>query len=376
MPLAEPNDFFKEKRSFSATKQEIFGKYFNVWCQTCQGKINTLTEAGAVFIDMQAGDELAEKSESETDYTLQQQLYKSILKRPVLNARLQTFYYNKNKELLGKTNETIEALPLIQELQHPPIPLENAENRTALNELLDAGYTSLNFLDPFQSRQAQHLLQQALSNYKSDLVMLLHPESITKAVSGKSTSKPLTEVFGEHLQPINSYCKKERDMLKRQEFILNHFTAALQEKAYFTLLFKINLPDTEQPEHYLLFASPDAQNYRNFKEIILPYSTYQEDGVPVFIANEFKQLQTTLFEQTPEFTISNLVAHMENQAGVYKYKSIEKIYETDSLNTNYSRDNYLTAFEQLQKAGKVEFLNASTRQTIRRPTLTSIVKYK
>ncbi|MDX5437173.1 MAG: hypothetical protein LPK03_08260, partial [Pontibacter sp.] len=60
----------------------------------------------------------------------------------------------------------------------------------------------------------------------------------------------------------------------------------------------------------------------------------------------------------------------------YNYKSIEKIYELDNPGTAYCLANYLAAFEQLQRDGLVEFLNASTRQTTKCPTYTSIVKFK
>lgn len=178
------------------------------------------------------------------------------------------------------------------------------------------------------------------------------------------------------MQKISNYCRKEKDTYKRQEFILGHLMHVLQEKEYETLLFKVNEPRVEQPYHYLLFSSPDSHACRSFKETLLPYTTYQQDGVPLFIANDFLQPQFALFEQRPVYTLPNLVERLTEQASLYKYKSIEKVYKLDSGGTNYTRENYIAAYEQLRKEGKIELLNAKTMQTIRQPTPASVVKYR
>jgi hypothetical protein len=141
-------------------------------------------------------------------------------------------------------------------------------------------------------------------------------------------------------------------------------------------LFKVNPPQTEQPDFYLLFASTDSQAYRTFKETILTYSTYQEDGVAEFTANSFSKPQFTLFDQLPDFTIAKLQDRILEKASLYKYKSIETMYELDAVDTNYSKENYLSAVELLRKAGKVELMNAKTMQLIRQPMLSAIIVFR
>ena len=155
-----------------------------------------------------------------------------------------------------------------------------------------------------------------------------------------------------------------------------HFVELLQEQGYLTLLFKINNPESDQTNHYLLLASRENASYRSFKDTMLPYSDYQADGVPLFLANQSVQPQLSLFPERPVYTVSNLVQDLSNGMQRYKYKSIEKIYEAHSLGTSYIRENYLAAFEQLREQGKIELLNPKTLQTIRKATYSSVVKLK
>ncbi|MBC5773704.1 three-Cys-motif partner protein TcmP [Pontibacter sp. KCTC 32443] len=376
MPATEFNAFFTAKRSFTEIKQEVFGKYFEAWNTLRLSKKKEDAQPDLLLIDLHAGEEQALADNTPLPAHHHFYIYKSIFKQPKLNQAIHTFFYDKNKAILEQAGQCIEALPYYEELVHQPLPLATAENKALMTELLESGCSSLVFMDPFQGSYAQQVLGQAISSGQSDLFMLLSPETITRAVAGKKVSPVLAELFGERLQVISNYCRKEKAKSKRQQFILDHFIQALHAKECLTLLFKINLPDTEDPEHYLLFASRDGHAYRSFKETMLPYSILQEDDVPLFIANDFLQPQTSLFEQVPEFTIPNLVERITNQANLYKYKSIEKMYELDSPGTNYIRENYVAACEQLRKAGKIELLNPKTMQAIRQPTPAAVVKYK
>lgn len=376
MSTTEPNDFFKERRSFTEIKQEILGPYFNTWCNVRLAFLKAEAREAMLYIDLHAGDGQDMEGSPELPATSQAYLLKSIIKSPLLNKSVRTFFYDKSKTVLELVSKSMEALPFYEELLLPPVPLNHSENKAQMTELLEAGCPSLAFINPFISGYTQQTLLQAIHAWRTDLFMLLCPDNMIKAVAGKKVSKPLVDLFGARLQKISNYCRKEKDNYKRQEFILDHLIGVLQEKEYYTLLFKVNQPGVEQPYHYLLFSSPDSHAYRCFKETLLPYTTYQQDGIPLFIANGFLQPQFSLFEQRPVYTLPNLVERLKEQASLYKYKPIEKIYELDSGGTNYTRENYVAAFEQLRKEGKIELLNAKTMQTIRQPTPASVVKYR
>ncbi|WP_162426065.1 class I SAM-dependent methyltransferase [Pontibacter pudoricolor] len=376
MSAAEPNDFFKESRSFTEIKEELFSKYFENWSAGCLGKLKEKTSEAVLFLDMQAGKEQGEQTGALLPNNNNFHYLKSIVKRPALNEKLLTFFYNKSKVVLEQAAEVLQTHPNYSDLVHQPVLLADAESKAQFTQLLHAGNPSLVFLDPFENVFASQLLQQAVTNRQSELFMMLRPENITKAVGGKKVSASINEFFGEHLQDIGNYSRKEKSKTKRQQFMLDKFISLLKNQGQYTLLFKVNLPGIQEPENYLLFASPCSRAYRSFKEILLPYTTLQPDGIPTFIANEFPQTQLPLFEQVPDYSLPELVNRILGNAATYKYKSVEAIYELDSVNTNYSRENYITAVEQLRKAGKVELLNGKTMQTIRLVTPASVVKYR
>lgn len=158
-------------------------------------------------------------------------------------------------------------------------------------------------------------------------------------------------------------------------YILQHLQSLLREKGFFTLLFQINLPGTGNVSHYLLFSSPHIKAYNCFKETVLPYSDLQQDGVPLFSCNQGQQHQLSLFEHRPAHTVMHLVDELAASVLQCKFKSVEKVCEMHSPNTPYIPENYLAAFEHLRDQGKVVLLNGKTLQTVRKATLTSVVKY-
>jgi three-Cys-motif partner protein len=376
MSAAEPNDFFNKSRSFTEIKEELFGKYFENRSAGCLGKLKEKASDTMLFLDLHAGEEQGAQTISSITNINTFQYLKSIIKRPALNEKLLTFFYHKSKVALEKAAEDLQNHPNYSDLFHRPVLLADAESKAQLTEHLNTGTPSLIFLDPFDSVFASQLLLQAVANCQSDLFMLLRPDNITKAVGSRKVNAAISAFFGEWLQDIGNYSRKEKSKTRRQQFIFDKFISLLNKQEHYTLRFKVNLPGIEEPDYYLLFASPCSRAYRSFKEMLLPYSTWQPDGIPTFIANEFPQSQLALFERVPDYSLPDLTDRILENAATYKYKSVEAIYELDSVNTNYSRENYITVIEQLRRAGKVELLNSKTMQTIRVVTPASVVKYR
>ncbi|MBB6611608.1 hypothetical protein H7F15_11215 [Pontibacter sp. Tf4] len=373
MPGTAPDQFFQESRSFAEIRQELFGRYLEVWCDLQQEKHKGENKLPLLLIDLEAGADL---SETEDTATLDPYLYKSILKREQQRQPVLSYLYSKRKTALAQLCETIPALPFYDELETPPVVLHNAENKEQTTIALEAGHPALVFLEPFGSSYAQQVLQQAIDSESADLFMLLQPETIASAVTTAKPSAALTRLFGSHLQPIQAYCRKQKSKARRAAFILDIFEAILKEKEYFLQRFHINLPGTGAAAYYLLFASQDSYSYRSFKEMLLPYSILQPDGVPLFMANTFVQQQTELFGQKPAYSIACLEEQILAQEALYKYKSIEQIYTTDHAGTPYTRQNYLEAIERLRRAGKAELLNGSTMQPVKRPVPSAKVKFR
>ncbi|TPE42471.1 hypothetical protein [Pontibacter mangrovi] len=370
MPTVAPNNFFSQRRSITEIKQELLLPFFDVWCCMQVNRIKEQTIQGIFYADLHA--ESKQDAVPDTNTTL----LKSILSRPELNQQAHSFYYSQYKEVLEQVQQQLSGCAYCAELQNPPKSLAAPEIKVLPGELAGAGHASLVFADPFASVLAHKVAKKALLEWRSDLFMLISPDNLTKTMAGKKQPEILARLFAEQLPQVQRFCRLEKDKGKRQQFILEQFECVLQSKGYASLLYKINLPKCEQAAFYLLFASPDLKVYRGLKEYMMAYSVSREDGVPEWAAHKFVQAQFSLFGQEPAFTIVNLIKRLTDKAGQYKYKSVEKIYELDNPGTAYCLANYLAAFEQMQREGLVEFLNASTRQTTKRPTDTSLVKFK
>lgn len=155
---------------------------------------------------------------------------------------------------------------------------------------------------------------------------------------------------------------------------MDNFEGIFLDKGYRTFKFRINFPHKKQTSHYLIFVSKVDLAYTRIKEIMMKYSDYQEDGVPLFGAN-LKQTQTSLFHDHYKYSIVNLAADLAKKAHLFNNKTLEVIYEKHNVGTNYIKDNYKVAYEKLKLQNKVEFLNAKTGHVVNKITYTCVIRY-
>ncbi|QCR21403.1 hypothetical protein [Pontibacter sp. SGAir0037] len=368
MSLPEPNSFFKQKRSFSDVKQHLLSAYLETWFTTY------LAEApepqGIRYIDLQTDDATDALNTPTAFDALAQCLAKKEKLREILSLHL----HHPDQAVLQKQLELLQTSPAFRLLHAVPAALVEEESRQEfLNALPDA--PALLVMDPFRNPFALETLQQALPQAAADILMLFSPESMHKALSARKSSPALAALLGTRLQKIQDLLKKEKSKARKQEFMAEQLRQVMQHAGRFTLLLQVNLPDASQADHFILFATRHKQAYKSFKAILQEYSDYQPDGVLSFKANQGSP-QLVLFQDQHLYSLHNLVASLAQAGAQFKYKSVEKIYEEHHLGTNYTKENYLAAFEELRRADKVELLNPKTLQAIRKPTYASVVKYK
>ncbi len=365
MPVAESNYFFKDPSRFTQAKEEILGKYFKLWC-----------DVRLSFLKAEARDKALLYIDLQTDAdAVWEIVYNELVKSAALQEALQTFaYVPEAAARAGKA--TSEAAASGQQALLRPLSLHEDVNRVLLAELLETGCPSFTFLEPLSAGYVQEVLLAASQSEEADLLLLLPADKIVKAVMAKKTSPQLAVFLGDRLEAIASFCKKEKNNARRQELVVEQFVHVLQQKGYLPLQFRVNQPGNDQAAFYLLFFTRNTAAYKAYKHLLLPYSDYQQDGVPAFVANDVRRQQLSLFPQRRRYSIPNLAEDLAAQAARYKYKSIDKIYEEHQVGTPYIRDNYLAAFEQLREQGRIEILNAKTLQAIRKATYASIVKFK
>ncbi|WP_347159473.1 hypothetical protein [Pontibacter chitinilyticus] len=375
MPSALPSPtFFKHRRSFAELKQELLGSYFDTWCGLYMAAGKAATCEALLYVDLHAAAGEGLEAPATSLPGLLERLCRSTGKQQDLNAVVRTFYSESDKAAFEQLHQNLQQLPCLP--AHAPVSLQDPANQLLLAELLETDCPSLLFLDPFSYPYAQEMVQRCAGLQQSDLFMVLQPDTLRKALTGKKVSPPLEALFGSRLALIQSFCRKEKNSARRDAFILDLFVALWKEKGYYTCCFKVNDPEKELALQFVLFCSRNSSAYQRFKDMLLPYSDVQADGVPLFETNQYQRHQLNLFPQQLPYAVTKLAEELAALSAKYKYKTIAKIGEDHSLGTNYIPANYLAAFELLQAQGKIELMNAKTLQTIRAATPASVVKYK
>ncbi|MCC9168197.1 hypothetical protein [Pontibacter harenae] len=373
MPAIEPSTFFKQTRSVSEIKTELLSKCFEAWCATILPN-QTHPIKTALYIDTFSSSGYDEAGTAAFPLRILKRLYASTGTRTDYNELVQPVFTDANLSDLSQLRQHIEGLPYYEELKHVPIVLENELDHDRLKELLHELFPTLIAMELFGSSFAQNLLLESFNNSNSSFFMLFDMNALKKAVTQKNIEPWIEQLFGDKLIRLKEFISKNRNAVKREDFILECFDSIFKNRGFQLATFKITSTDKSTPSFYVLYATRSEAEYFIVKETLTAYSEFQEDGVPLFGVN-LAHYQTSLFQEHYTYSILNLVKELSEKVSSFNYKKIEKIYELHSIGTNYTKDNYKAAVSMLMSQGKVMILNEKTLQSTKNITLTSIVKF-
>jgi three-Cys-motif partner protein len=374
MSTADTNDFFIAQRSSAEIKAELLNEFFKAWCSAQLQGQRYKTNPTLAFIDLYAGDGKPEDGKPATPVRVLNSIFGATDKYN-LNKVVRTFFNDEKKAVTAKLKENLQQLPYYGDLQHKPVLLHEETSLASLAKLLGNDTPTLLYLDPFGYDFSQQLLLQSVRRWGLDLFMLFTPAKLRAAIQGATDDSLVADVFGkERLQKISDFSERYHDAGQREDFIVDQFEDIFREKDYKTFRFKISLPKKNQTSHYLFFVSKNDAPYMKMKELMLMYSDYQEDGVPLFGANIKHQL--SLFQEQYRYSIKNLIVDLAAKKSYYHNLPIDSIYRHHNIGTNYIRGNYKEAFEALKQEGVVEAINPVSRQPMRKVAFTSIIGYK
>ncbi|WP_255473989.1 three-Cys-motif partner protein TcmP [Pontibacter qinzhouensis] len=374
MPTVDTNDFFTTQRSTSEIKSELLNEYFRAWCSAMLSGQRYRSDHTLAFIDLQAGDGKQVDGKPAAPVKILNSVFGSIDKFK-LNKIVRTFFNDAKKADVARLKQQLESLPYYDELVHKPVILNEEANFSFLARLLGNDTPTLLYTDPLDYSFSQQMLLQSVRRWGMDVFMLFSPAKMRTAMQHIENNELLAELFGaERVAAIQAFCERYQDAMQREDFMVDKLEEVFKEKDYKTFRFKICLPKKNQTSHYLFFASKTDVAYMKLKELMLTYSDYQEDGVPLFGANIKHQL--SLFQEQYRYSVKNLVADLATKAGFYNNLPIDSIYRHHNIGTNYIRGNYQEAFEELKKSGVVEAINPVSRQPMRKVSFTSIISYR
>ncbi|QMU30214.1 three-Cys-motif partner protein TcmP [Adhaeribacter radiodurans] len=375
MSVVETNTFFKQKRTAAEIKYEILKSYFTDWCAQV---LQTTPPAELIlYIDLLAGNTFTEENIITGPGLILEQIYQTKDKADDLNSVVKTFFYDATKAVLDKLSVDFEQLSFLENVEHLPVILNNPDQRVYLAGLLNKQIPALFITNPFSNLFTQELLAPAVLQTQADLFLLFSPNKLRSFWELNQETNNLSFLMGESLTVLKQYAQKESSGRKREQFTVDTLVSSLQEKKYFPLVFKINLPDKAQTSHYLLFAAKTQEAYFLMKETIARYSDFQEDGVPLFSINQKPQMPLLpgFFQYLSKYTYAGLLETLSDNRRQFHYRTIQEIYEEHAVGTNFIKANYLQAFTDLRQQGRVNLVNEQNKQ-VKTVSEKAIVFYK
>lgn len=372
MPGISLSEFFKQKRSASEIKSEILNEYFKAWAAIILKGQRYKRIEKILYVDLFAGPGLYDNGSPSTPIKILQSIYASKGTFVDYDKHVQTFFNDKDTNLINDLKHNISSLDFYEKLKYKPIILNDSASLDMLKEAFETNTPALTFIDPLGYGFTQKMLMFAIKNWGSDLFMLFNFNRIRAAIKNKKVEQNMTEIFGDYLPKIQAFYNKELSPYKRELFIVETFQSIFEDKGFMTLKFKVNFPDRAQTSHYLFFISKVKLAITRAKEIMSKYSDYQEDGIPHFGAN--LNILPVLDPDLNIHSINKLATSIYQIKSEIEGRTIQDIYLAHNHKTNYIKSNYKEAIGKLMKNNQVKLIDKKGNET-RRITYTAKVKF-
>ncbi|AKQ46159.1 hypothetical protein TH63_11785 [Rufibacter radiotolerans] len=377
MAGSDPKDFFKQQPEAPAIKAEVLPPFFKSWVEARQAEETISVDKPLLYLDLQAVPSSTPEVAATASHKLLKNLFISAGSRYDANKAVQPVFLDGSKAGLQQLQEQVEALPFYEDLHHKPVFLHSPETIGWVKEQLSQGTPAFVATDPFGHKLAQDLWHLALEQGQSDFLLLFEYKRLASAFKTAKEGSALATLLGDRLPKIREFFLRAGHASKKEKFALEQFKESLLDREFQTSTFKINAPGKDQTQFYLLLVSKNELAHTRFKEQLLPYCEYQEDGVALFGANQkaIKVLVPEYYQYLP-FSQMKLTQDLAQKAALFHSMTLEKIYQKHNVGTPYSRENYLTAFEKLKEEGKITLLNPKTGQVVYKLAFTCRIKFK
>jgi three-Cys-motif partner protein len=376
MPATEPDSFFNKKRNTSEIKSEVLIKFFNEWYRIYLKGEEEQQAKTLLYIDLYAGPGYTEEEKTTAPIRIVESIYNKDTSTD-LSPSIRTFFSDPANTVAEKLKVSFESLEYFAELKNPPLVLNEEANRQTLSDSLHASGPALIVSDPFGYEYSQQVLLNGMEQENTDLFLLFNANRIRSVMQSDKEDQGVAQLLGNSMDEIRNYITLEGSSKKREAFVVSKLEEALDVKGYYNFSFKIVLPDKDQTSHYLIMASKAKETYFLMKEFMHKYSDVQEDGVPLFSANQrFQQPSIPgFYKSLNKFCMENLIEDLAGRRSQYHYLTIKEIFEIHSVGTNYIRTNYRNAFEKLREEGRISIVDINNRK-VSNISSDSLVFYK
>jgi three-Cys-motif partner protein len=342
------DSFFDEQKEQSLIKARIVEEYFWVWAQVI---IPTAQQADnkIAYIDLFAGPGRYKDGSKSTPI----KVLERAISDPKMRNMLMTVFNDADPEHTNSLQESIDAIPGIQNLKHKP-SISNYEVGEKIVRTFEQRklVPTLFFVDPWGYKGLSlKLINSVIKNWGCDCLFFFNYNRINMGLTNGAVEKHINALFErsradrlrEQLQGLNP---QERELT-----IVEAICESLKKMGgKYVLPFRFKQENGKRTSHHLIFVSKHFKGYEIMKGIMAKESSEQNQGVPSFEYNPATISQPLLFELLrPLDELEQML--LDEFAG--KTISMKEIYMLHNVGRRYISKNYKTALNNLESQGKI-----------------------
>jgi len=343
--------FFDESREQSQVKAEIVEKYFDAWAgiiTSTQDRYQRDQRIG--YVDLFAGPGRYKDGAVSTPLRV---LMKAIANDKYAQ-RLVTIFNDKDEANVRSLQESINELPNIERLKHPPeIWNEEVGDRLAQDfEKIDK-VPILAFIDPWGYKGLSlRLVDAFLKDWGCDCIFFFNYSRINAGLSNPLVREHMSALFGEERAEKLEIDLEPMPPLEREATIVNELVLALKNYGHrYVLPFCFKNETGKRTTHHLIFVTKHFRGYKVMKEIMAQASSKEAQGVANFTYSPAaSRRQGFLFElNRPLDDLEGML--LTEFAG--KNLTAREIYENHSVDRPYIAKNYKQVLAKMEEEKKI-----------------------
>jgi three-Cys-motif partner protein len=344
-----PNDnFFDEATEQSAVKASIVSKYFWAWANVIMPSVRR--NGGTIaYVDLFCGPGMYKDGTKSTPLLV---LEKAI-SDPDMREMLTTVFNDKDRKSQRALQQTIDRLPGIGTLAHPPRILCEEVGGEIAKIFDDIGSVpTLFFVDPFGYKGLTlALINNTVKNWGSDCIFFFNYKRINAGLENPTVREHMDALFGQaRADQLRQRLEKLPTESRELEIVEELCRAVKGTEKRFVLPFGFKDTNGTRTTHHLIFVTKAFKGYEIMKEIMAKGSSDASQGVASFAYSPADVRQPLLFKLS--HPVDDLQTELlQRFAGLTC--TMGEVYEQHSVDTPYIRKNYKEALGALELAGKI-----------------------
>ena len=343
--LGVDQEFFKELREGSRTKQKIVFDYFIAYNRVMANRCDKVG-----YADLFAGPGNY-GNYTKPDGSVQKSIPVMVTEAAVGNelfAQKVHLWFNEGDEgNFEKLTKAIGDVPGVASLKYKPAIQNKILDRTWVSKIKGVKVPTLLFLDPCGYKGLSlRLVQAALEGFGNDCIFFFNYSRINMKLDLEVMNESIDEFFEAGRAAALRAEIQNKSAPEREEIILGSVRKALEDANAIPLIFKFK-SENGRTSHHLVYASKDAKAAGMMKRILKGTSSEVVDGVGSWEHDPRSRSSSLplfggIFELTDELLRK------------YRGRTIRfgEVLELEVL-TQYTGTNYRDALLELEALGRV-----------------------